>query len=146
MGKEIITPRGKITIADKKGAKAVLQWNPDVQRFEGQYSRAQRWLDNEVLKDTTPFVPMQTGMLMKSGQLGTVVGSGTVEYIAPYARALYYGKVMAGPKYGPKHATEKDLVFSQSVHPQAQAFWFEASKSQNKPNWIAGVRKIAGGR
>ena len=141
---DIVTPRGKITVGSGK-SKAVLEWDPNIIRFAKNGTRAQKWLDNEVLKDTTPFVPMQTGMLMKSGQLGTLVGSGTVEYIAPYARALYYGKVMEGPKYGPKHATDKNLVFSQSVHPQAQAYWFEASKAQNKPKWLAGVRKIAGG-
>lgn len=142
---EINTPRGRIILGNRKGAKAVLEWNSNIARFQKQYSRSQKWLDNEVLKDTAPFVPMQTGMLMKSGQLGTVIGSGTVEYIAPYARYLYYGKVMTGPKYGPKRATDKDLVFSQSVHPQAQAYWFEASKALNKPKWIAGARKLAGG-
>lgn len=142
---DIKTPSGKITIASKPGAKAVLEWNSNVSRFAKNASKAQKWLDNEVLKDTAPFVPMQTGMLMQSGQLGTVIGSGTVEYIAPYARYLYYGKVMVGPKYGPKHATDKDLVFSQSVHPQAQAYWFEASKAQNKPKWLKGVKKIGGG-
>lgn len=145
MGKDIKTPRGTITVSGKSGAKAVLKWDPNIERFPKQYGRSQKWLDNEVLKDTAPFVPMQTGMLMRSGQLGTVIGSGTVEYIAPYARALYYGKVMSGPKYGPKHATDKDLVFSQSVHPQAQSFWFEASKAQNKQKWISGAKKLSGG-
>lgn len=141
----IITPRGRITISNQGGSRAVLQWNDHVNRFARQGTRAQKWLDNEVLKDTAPFVPMQTGMLMKSGQLGTIIGSGTVEYIAPYARMLYYGKVMAGPKYGPKRATDKDLVFSQAVHPQAQAYWFEASKSLNKPKWLSGAKRLAGG-
>lgn len=137
------TPRGKIV--EGPGGKAKLIWNDNIMRFNRQYSRAQKWLDANVLRDTTKFVPMQTGMLFKSGQLGTAIGSGTVRYIAPYARHLYYGKVMAGPKYGPKHATSKDLVFSQAVHPQAQAYWFEASKALNKKPWIAGAKKMAGG-
>ncbi len=29
-------------------------------------------------------------MLIKSGTLGTVVGSGSIEYLAPYARRQYY--------------------------------------------------------
>lgn len=149
---DIKTPRGKITL-NAKGTKAVLEWNDHISRFAKQGTRAQKWLDNRVLVDTAPFVPMQTGMLMKSGQLGTIVGSGTVVYQAPYARYLYYGKLWVDPATGSswattsgyKVATDKDLVFSQSVHPQAQAFWFEASKAQNKPKWIAGARKLAGG-
>lgn len=137
------TPRGKIV--ETAGGKAQLIWNENITRFNQQYSRAQKWLDNEVLKDTEPYVPADTMQLTRSGQLGTIVGSGTVEYIAPYARYLYYGKVMLGPKYGPKHATNKDLVFSQAVHPQAQAYWFEASKAQNKQKWVQGAKKMAGG-
>lgn len=137
------TPRG--VIVETARGKAKLIWNDHVMRFNRQYSRAQKWLDNEVLKDSEPYVPAETMQLTRSGQLGTIVGSGTVEYIAPYAQYLYYGKVMKGPKYGPKHATDKDLVFSQSVHPQAQAYWFEAAKALNKKKWIAGARKIAGG-
>lgn len=143
-GNVIKTPRGEVTI-NTKGSKAVLAWNPNINRFEKQYSRSQKWLDNEVLKDTTPYTPMQTGALYKSGILGTEIGSGTVQWIAPYARYLYYGKVMAGPKYGPKYPTSKDLVFSKSAHPQAQAFWFEASKAQNKQKWIRMAKKLGGG-
>ena len=28
--------------------------------------------------------------MIKSGQLGTVIGSGSMEYLAPYARRQYY--------------------------------------------------------
>lgn len=143
----VSTPRGTI-VKGPGGAKAQLIWNDNIKRFNGQYSRAQVWLDNEVLKSTTKFVPMLTGALFKSGQLGTQPGTGVVQWIAPYARYLYYGKVMAGPPAGPKYATDKDLVFSKSQrspHPQAQAFWFEASKALNKNEWIKGARRIAGG-
>ena len=33
---------------------------------------------------------MKTGMLKKSGILGTVIGSGRIRYIAPYAGYQYY--------------------------------------------------------
>lgn len=125
--------------------KARLVWNQNINRFNDQYNRAQKWLDNEVLKDSTPYVPMLTGALFKSGTLGTVAGSGTVQWIAPYARYQYYGKAMSGPLYGPKQATNKDLHYSTDAHSQAQAFWFEAAKAQNKRKWIVGARKLAGG-
>lgn len=138
----VSTPQGRV-IKGPGGAKAQLVWNDNIKRFNGQYGRAQVWLDNEVLKDSTPFVPMETGALMKSGILGTQPGEGVVEWVAPYARYLYYGKVMVGD--APKTVTDKDLVFSQAVHPQAQAFWFEAAKSLNRQKWLSGARKMAGG-
>ena len=100
--------------------------------------KAEVWLANEVLTDTDPFVPMLTGSL---SQRSHVEGKSVV-YPGPYARYLYYGKVMKGPKYGPKYATDKDLVYTKSVHPNAQSHWFEASKAQNLPKWLRGVKKL----
>lgn len=96
------------------------------------------WLANEVLKDTDPFVPALTGSLSQRSH----VEGNLVVYPGPYARYLYYGKVMVGPKYGPKHATDKNLVYTKSVHPNAQSHWFEASKAQNLEKWLRGVEKI----
>jgi len=96
------------------------------------------WLANEVLKDTDPYVPALTGSL----SIRSHVEGNMVVYPGPYARYLYYGKVMAGPKYGPKYATDKNLVYTKSVHPQAQSHWFEASKAQNLKKWLRGVEKI----
>lgn len=120
----------------------------NVKPFDSTVSRAkisnaakksEVWLANEVLKDTRPFVPALTLSLSNRSH----VDGNTVVYPGPYARYLYFGKVMAGPKEGPKHETDKDLVYTKTVHSQAQAFWFEASKSQNKDKWIRGVKKIA---
>ena len=85
----------------------------------------------QAAKDTAPFVPMRTGSLDQR----TVVEGASIIYPGPYARYLYYGKVMVGPKYGPKEPTDKDLVFSTAVHSQAQSHWFEASKAQNLEKW-----------
>jgi hypothetical protein len=49
---------------------------------------------------------------------------------------------MAGPPQGPKHATDKDLVYTKSPHPNAQSHWFEASKALNLQKWIKGVKKL----
>lgn len=97
------------------------------------------WLANEVLKDTDPYVPMLTGSLSQRAH----VEGNKVVYPGPYARYLYYGKVMKGPKYGPKHATDKDLVYTKQHHPNAQSYWFEASKAQNMDKWLRGVKKLA---
>lgn len=90
---------------------------------------AQAHLDSQVLKDTDKYVPMRTGMLAKSGIIGTRISTGVVEYIAPYAKKVYYGV---------------DMKFNPSRHPLACAKFFEASKAVNKQAWLAEVRRIAG--
>jgi hypothetical protein len=99
----------------------------------------------QVKKDTEPFVPMLTGSLKNRVR----VEGNTIIYPGPYARFLYYGKVMVDPNTGStwaplggtKVVTDRDLVFTKDFHPQAQAFWFEASKAQNKDKWLRVAQK-----
>ena len=103
-------------------------------------SKAEQLVAHQVAKDTAPFVPALTGSLTQR----TRVEDSKVIYPGPYARFLYYGKLMVdpitgssyAPKGGTKVLTDKNLVFSQAMHPQAQAHWFEASKAQNLEKWV----------
>lgn len=108
--------------------------------FAAACTRAEHDLAEHVEKDTQPFVPMLTGSLT---QRTRVVGNAVI-YPAPYARFLYYGKVMVdpntgstyAPKGGTKALTNRNLVFTKASHPQAQAHWFEAAKAQDLSKWI----------
>lgn len=112
----------------------------DMSRFRGQYSRAQKWLDNQVITDSNPHVPFQSGDLRRGAIRGTRAGSGEVVWDSPYARYQYYGKVMVGPP--PKQVTDIPLQYHT---PGTGAYWFETAKGTCKKVWINGVRKIAGG-
>lgn len=99
----------------------------------------------QIMKDTAPYVPFLTGSLnTRTRQVGN-----SVIYPGPYARFLYYGKVMVDPNTGSTFAplggtkvvTDRDLVFTQDFHPQAQAFWFEASKAENADKWLRIAQK-----
>lgn len=108
-------------------------------------SRAEHVLAQQVMKDTTPFVPALTGSLT---QRTRVVGNEVI-YPGPYSRFLYNGKVMVdpatgsayAPKGGHKVVTDRDLVFNTTMHPQAQSHWFEASKAQNLEKWARVAEK-----
>lgn len=103
-------------------------------------TRAEHVLAEQIKKDTQPFVPMLTGSLTQR----TRVDGSAVIYPGPYARFPYYGKVMVdpntgstyAPKGGTKVVTDRNLVFNQTMHPQAQAHWGEASKAQNLDKWV----------
>ena len=101
----ISTPRGQVVhVKTKDGTvKAKLEWNPGFgnEKSEG-FSRAQMFVDSECLRYCDPLTPRDTGMLIKSGILGTVIGSGSLQYLAPYARRQYYenkGKGQRGPQW-----------------------------------------------
>ena len=84
-------------------------------------TRAEHVLAEQMEKDTQPFVPMLTGSLT---QRTRVVGNDII-YPGPYARFLYYGKVMVdpntgstyAPKGGTKVVTDRNLVFNHTAHP-----------------------------
>jgi len=127
-----VCPRGAvITVTTKSGkVTAKIVWNPSLSRSLNQsFPKAQKWLDNEILKDSDPYVPMDTGVLRLSGQLGTVLGSGEIVYNAPYAARQYYRH--------PGKSTDK--------HPQACMQWFEKAKAIHKARWVSTTKKMAGG-
>lgn len=103
-------------------------------------NKASHIVAQQVRKDTSPYVPFLNGALDR----GTRVVGDTVIYPAPYARFLYYGKVMIDPETGStwaragatKIVTDRNLVFTTQGHPQAQSHWFEASKAQNLDKWL----------
>lgn len=122
----IRTPQG--TIIQGKNGKAELKWDPSFAKNRNQgFSRAQKYVDSEVLRLCSPRVPFKTGMLEKSGKLGTKVGSGIVEYIAPYARMQYY-----------------DTAQTRPYDPNRGGKWFERMKVVEKKNILDGAKKIGG--
>ena len=108
-------------------------------------TKAEHTVAIQAAKDTSPYVPMLTGSL----NTRTQVEGGNIIYPGPYARYLYYGKLMVDPNTGSSYApkggtkvlTDKNLVFNQAIHPQAQDHWFEASKAQNLDKWLRVAEK-----
>lgn len=107
--------------------------------------KAENTVAKKVLEDTRPFVPALTGAFDAS----SYVDGNTVVYPGPYARFLYYGKVMVDPETGSPFAsagttkvvTDRDLVFNATIHAEAQAFWFRASKALNLDSWKQTARR-----
>lgn len=127
-GPVIETPRGKVF--HTKNGKAKLEFNTNFRpKWQRRYSAAQKFVDSEVLRDCEPYTPLRTSMLIKSGTLGTVIGSGLVQWIAPYARYQYYLRRKTKSETGPLRGS----------------FWFERAKATHKQRWIAGARRLAGG-
>ena len=114
-------------------------------KLAARCTKAEHTVALQVRKDTSPYVPMLTGSLDKR----TRVDGSEVIYPGPYARYLYYGKLLVDPSTGSSYApkgttkvlTDKNLVFNTALHSQAQSYWFEASKAENLEKWLRVAEK-----
>jgi hypothetical protein len=97
-------------------------------KVKASKERAQKVLDITVIKDSSRFVPFETGTLEKSAMESSRIGSGLVVYNTPYAKRQYYGQFEHG----------------KNKHPHATRLWFEAAKAENLDKWIRIVREIMG--
>lgn len=129
IGDSIVTPRGWIIVGPD--GKAELTWDTRFKpKWNRRFSAAQKYIDSEVLRRCEPYTPLDTGMLIKSGLLGTVIGSGTVRYIAPYSRPQYYMR------------NRKKV---SQTGPLRGSFWFERMKEVHKTAILAEAQRIADG-
>ena len=89
--------------------------------------KAQLWLDNQVIVDSSPYTPFREGWLDGSANIPK---PGKVEYNVPHGGRMYYGE---------------HFNFNKSKHPLAGAFWVEKAKAANSGAWVNGVQKIVKG-
>lgn len=71
--------------------------------IQKRLDKAQWWLDNRVMTDMLPYMPMNTGMFIANTQAisRSLAGTGVVCAGAPpMGRYLYFGKVMVDAKTG----------------------------------------------
>lgn len=126
-GFDIQTPRGRVFNVQTPSGRvtARLEWASGFgPQASGNFSEAQKFVDQECLRHMDPLTPRRTGMLIKSGILGTVIGSGDIRYLAPYARRQYYEGRSRGQR-GKK--------------------WFERMKAAHGKVILQGAQRIAGG-
>lgn len=107
--------------------------------FDTASKKAERALADKIMKDTRPYVPVNTGVF----NAATRLDGNVIIYSGPQARLLHEGKVMiyppTGSTYAPKLAhkevTNKDLVFQKSGRGLQQAHWIDASTEANGKKW-----------
>ena len=88
----------------------------------------QKFIDSECLRLTAPKIPKDTGALIESGTINTVIGSGEVIYNTPYARRWYY------------------MPAQFQGAPERGNYFFERMKQQYKEQILAGAKKLAGAK
>lgn len=57
----------------------------------------QKFIDNEVMRQSLPYMPNMNGVLQNAMMSQTVIGSGQIRQNTPYARYQYYGVLFVDP-------------------------------------------------
>lgn len=117
---KINAPQGVISTYTTQGGKTVarLDWNSGFkEKYTKSFNRKQAFVDQECIRRMANETPRRTGVLIKSATLGTTIGSGEINQIAPYARRQYY--------------EHKD-----------KNHWFERMKNRHKDSILKGAQKI----
>ena len=117
---KIQQPQGFISTYTTQGGKVVarLDWNDGFkEKYTQSFNRKQAFIDQECIRRMAPETPRLSGVLVKSAILGTVIGSGEIHQVAPYARRQYY-----------EH--------------KEKSYWFERMKNRHKDSILKGAQKI----
>nr|DAN90844.1 MAG TPA: Minor capsid protein [Caudoviricetes sp.] len=152
-----------------------LKWSKGFSNdMNSRFELAQREIDKDCIKLMKPYTPFKMGVLENSATIHTVIGSGQITQVTPYARYLYYCKVYGpnfpivrekdgtehivfghydgdgtiigwrSPKGKKKHPTGRRLHYSKDKHPLAGKMWFERMKADRKGEILQAAAKILG--
>lgn len=103
--------------------------------FGGRFKQAQEWLDKEIVKRMTPFVPKKTGTFLGkivSGNASRVGTGRIITSVPPHGRALYPGVSKSGRPY---HWT----------NPSTQPYWGKYTVQTYRGELNSGVNRILHG-
>ena len=125
------------------------------------FKRAQYYLSEQYLQACRARMPLRTGSLQ---QLSHTEDEGRkIVFPGPYARFLYYGKVMVDSQTGKGamrwvdktgneyirfrkgavlRPTDRDLTYTTDFHKNAGAYWIERSEAVNKDKWLALGKRV----
>lgn len=91
----------------------------------GPGGSTQKFMSNEILKLSIPYIPMVDGFLMNSA---TIASDGTyIMFDMPYAKRLWYGEL---------------FNFTTTFHPLASAKWVEKAVTIHRDSLITAVNNF----
>lgn len=116
------------------------KFNFNKEKLNKKINNMQKHLVEIVYRDSKPYVPKYSGALERSGR---IINDHQIRWDKPYARFLWYGKLMLSPsgsswaKRGEKkHVVNKDLNYNRSQNSRAGKQWVWRAKQDNIDRWI----------
>ncbi|MGM9594169.1 MAG: minor capsid protein [Candidatus Onthomonas sp.] len=126
MALTIKTPNDRTVSRD--GVTATVHWDPGMgAAWTARFQAAQAMLDEEILRRTDPYVPLDSGVLKSSAALASDIGGGELVWATPYAAAQYYNTAQ-----------------TRAYDPLRGGMWFERMKADNMAALEAFARGAVG--
>lgn len=126
MALTIKTPSDRTVSRD--GVTATVHWNPGMgAAWSARFQLAQAMLDEEILRRTEPYVPLDSGVLKSSAALASDIGGGELVWATPYAAAQYYNTAQ-----------------TRAYDPLRGGMWVERMKADNMAALEAFARRAMG--
>ena len=101
--------------------------------FRRRLRKAQKLLEEQVIRDLEPYIPYKTGKLTRTVQSMSKDGK-IYAAVPPYGTKLYPGTYMS------VDGQIKEYNFNRKYHPKAQAQWGDAAKRDHLKEWQNLVR------
>lgn len=126
----------------------------------------QKFIDNEVMRQSLPYMPNLNGVLQNAMMSQTVIGSGQIRQNTPYARYQYYGVLFVDPitlkgsfydaRTG-RHWSRKGVAkipdpngrmlnYNTSKNALAGSHWFDRAMKDHSESIGRAAAKLAKGR
>ena len=126
----------------------------------------QKFIDNEVMRQSLPYMPNLNGVLQNAMMSQTVIGSGEIRQNTPYARYQYYGVLFVDPitlkgsfydaRTG-RHWSRKGVAkipdpngrmlnYNTSKNALAGSHWFDRAMKDHSESIGRAAAKLAKGR
>lgn len=117
--------------------KMKLKWNKPVSQVAKDATGGEKTLlfaASEAKRLMEPYTPAMGSVMFKNSRVYAEKNQGIVEYMSPYSRFLFYGKVMVSTVTGSpwarhgeeKKVTDRDLKYTTFRHPLATSRWDKA--------------------
>lgn len=104
-------------------------------KIDAMKKLAIRATTNQILIDTNPYVPFDTGALMGTSLSNSIIDDGHIEWVTPYAQVLWNGTRKG-----------KKLRISKVHHAKATSKWTLVAKQNHVERWRRIAEKAMGGR
>lgn len=139
----------------KKEAIGNVHIELNLDRITGNLDKAQIALNQQIAKDSTPYIPLRQGALRSQVRYPDGMTGGTVEWYAPYAHYQYMGEVY-GPNIPLKDAQGNIIGWTsppkksptgrklQYHTPETSDHWFDRAKREHLSDWVRLVKETVG--
>lgn len=116
-----------------------------IKEFDTSFRKARKRVKSEIVKDSSPLLPMRDGTLKKSSAISQASDDQYLIWNTPYARFLYGGLVMVAPngstwaKFNQRKTIKQPhqkLKFYKGANAKAGDKWFDKAKQKNIEKWL----------